>query len=140
MRRIGDAAWRYFDSYTDAGKAFNLSKTDVSKLINDPSTATEHAREFEARPAPAPKKRERYVRRSVEGAYQKDNGKWVNYKTFPGREFDDLDEYRAAKKQHAARRKEYSAQNGLWQGPRHRAAAEVMEAPPQRADVESVTV
>ena len=28
---------------------------------------------------------------------------------FPGREFDDLDEYRAAKKQHAARREEYLA-------------------------------
>ena len=40
----------------------------------------------------------------------KANGKWANYKTFPGREFDDLDEYRAAKKQHTARRKEYSAQ------------------------------
>ena len=28
---------------------------------------------------------------------------------FPGREFDDLDAYRAAKKQRAARREEYSA-------------------------------
>ena len=37
-------------------------------------------------------------------------------------------------------RKEYSAQNGLRTGPRQRAAAEVVEAPPQRADVESVTV
>ena len=80
------------------------------------------------------------MRRSVEGAYQKDNGKWVNYKTFPGREFDDLDEYRAAKKQHAARRKEYSAQNGLPKGWQWAAAEEVVEAPPQRADVESVTV
>ena len=38
------------------------------------------------------------------------NGKWANYKTFPGREFDDLDEYRAAKKQRAARREEFRAQ------------------------------
>ena len=29
---------------------------------------------------------------------------------FPGREFDDLDAYRAAKKQRAARREEYRAQ------------------------------
>ena len=29
---------------------------------------------------------------------------------FPGREFDDLDAYRAAKKQHAARRADFSAQ------------------------------
>ena len=80
------------------------------------------------------------MRIRAEGAQQKINGKWANYKMFPGREFDDLDEYRAAKKQHAARRKEYSAQNGLRTGPRQRAAAEVVEAPPQRADVESVTV
>ena len=49
----------------------------------------------------------------IEGAYQKANGKWANKDMFPGREFDDLDEYRAAKKQRAARREEYSAQNGL---------------------------
>ena len=29
---------------------------------------------------------------------------------FPGREFDDLDEYRAAKKQREERREEYRAQ------------------------------
>ena len=67
---------------------------------------------FEARPAP-PKKRERPTKRkayelptSVEGARQKQNCKWSNPKLFPGREFDDLDEYRAAKKQRAARRRE----------------------------------
>ena len=38
------------------------------------------------------------------------NGKWINSHMFPGREFDDLDEYRAAKKQRAARRDEYRAQ------------------------------
>ena len=31
------------------------------------------------------------------------NGKWANTHIFPGREFDDLDAYRAAKKQRAAR-------------------------------------
>ena len=45
-------------------------------------------------------------------ATSKANGKWRS-DMFPGREFDDLDEYRAAKKQRAARREEYSAQNGL---------------------------
>ena len=45
----------------------------------------------------------------VEGAWQKGNGKWRNSSMFPGREFDDLDAYRAAKKQRAARREEYSA-------------------------------
>ena len=71
---------------------------------------------FEARPAP-PKKRERPTkekaprkkRKCVEGARQKSNGKWVNGDMFPGREFDDFDEYRAAKKQHYARREEYLA-------------------------------
>ena len=51
-----------------------------------------------------------HVRKYVEGARQKSNGKWHNYGMFPGREFDDLDAYRAAKKQRAARRKEYTAQ------------------------------
>ena len=50
----------------------------------------------------------------VEGAIQKVNGKWTNPDMFPGREFDDLDEFRAAKKQRAARRKEYSAQARPW--------------------------
>ena len=46
----------------------------------------------------------------VEGALQKANGKWTNYDMFPGREFDDLDTYRAAKKQRKERRAAYSAQ------------------------------
>ena len=33
-----------------------------------------------------------------EGAYQKKSGEWIS-RYFPGREFDDLDELRAAKKQ-----------------------------------------
>ena len=46
----------------------------------------------------------------IEGAYQKANGKWTDNNKFPGREFDDLDEYRAAKKQRAARLAAYSDQ------------------------------
>ena len=48
--------------------------------------------------------------KKAEGAYQKQNGKWTNKDMFPGRDFDDLDAYRAAKKQRAARRAEYLAQ------------------------------
>ena len=53
-----------------------------------------------------PKKKPRYV----EGAEQKVNGKWAHSMMFPGREFDDLDAFRAAKKQRAARRAAWSAQ------------------------------
>jgi hypothetical protein len=49
-------------------------------------------------------------RKSVEGAYRNQSGTWTNAAMFPGREFDDLDEYRAAKRQRTARRSEYSAQ------------------------------
>ena len=114
MRRVGDAEWRWFGSRTDAGKAFGLDPGQVSHLVRDPSKAMEHAREtFEARPAP-PKKRKRPTKgkggaakkkpRRVEGAEQKTNGKWANRNIFPCREFDSLDEYRAAKKQCVARR------------------------------------
>ena len=118
MRRIGDAAWRWFGSRADAGKAFGLPSSQVSLLVIDPARAMEHAREtFEARPARGPpKKRERPTKRkayelpkSVEGARQKKSGKWVNGDMFPGREFDDFDAYRAAKKQRAARREAWSA-------------------------------
>ena len=51
-----------------------------------------------------------HVGRTVEGAYQKENGKWANPVMFPGREFNDLDAYRAAKKQRNERRAAYSAQ------------------------------
>jgi len=66
----------------------------------DPS----HKRRAERR-----RKREtgRHVGRSVEGATQNKNGKWSNSEMFPGREFDDLDAYRAAKKQRAALRSAY---------------------------------
>ena len=46
----------------------------------------------------------------AEGAWQKSNGKWAHNVMFPGREFDDLDAYRAAKKQRYARREEFRAQ------------------------------
>jgi len=49
-------------------------------------------------------------RKNVEGAYQKANGKWTNTDIFPGREFDDLDAYRAAKKQRKERHAAYSVQ------------------------------
>ena len=48
----------------------------------------------------APPKRGKYA----EGAYQKQNGKWADARMFPGREFDDLDAYRAAKKQRVAQK------------------------------------
>ena len=73
---------------------------------------------FEARPAP-PKKRKRPTKgkaprkkiKRAEGGYQKANGKWSDPRMFPGREFDDLDAYRAAKKQRAEQRAAYSYQN-----------------------------
>ena len=54
------------------------------------------------------------VGETVEGAYQRQNGKWTNHEMFPGREFDDLDEYRAAKKQRKERRAAYSDQAMAW--------------------------
>ena len=116
---------RWFGSRADAAKAFGVSDADVSQLHN-PSKypAQELRRLFEVRPttkkrerpttgkaAVAPPKKPRFVPRHVEGARSKANGKWVNTEMFPGREFDDLDAYRAAKKQRAARREEYSVQN-----------------------------
>jgi len=125
MRRVGDSEWRCFGSRKDAAKAFGVSHQDVSYLIKDPSKAPLR-KTFEARPsrAPPPRKRERPTKgkagaappkkkpRRVEGAEQKVNGKWRS-DMFPGREFDNLDEYRAAKKQRYARREEYREQNGI---------------------------
>ena len=51
-----------------------------------------------------------HVGKTVEGAQQKKNGKWINTFMFPGREFNDLDELRAAKKQRKERRAAYSDQ------------------------------
>ena len=47
--------------------------------------------------------------RAGAGTRRRANGKWRSG-LFPGREFDDLDEYRAAKKQREERREEYRAQ------------------------------
>ena len=52
--------------------------------------------------------------KTVEGATQKLNGKWTNNKIFPGREFDDLDAYRAAKKQRVEQRAARSGQLKAW--------------------------
>ena len=49
-------------------------------------------------------------RKCIEGAQQKSNGKWTNQDMFPGREFDDLDELRAAKKQRKELRAAYTDQ------------------------------
>ena len=77
---------------------------------------------FEARRAQGPpRKRERPTKAKaplkkqkwVEGAHQKKNGK-LRSEMFPGREFDDLDEYRAAKKQHYERRAAYSHQLNMF--------------------------
>jgi len=48
--------------------------------------------------------------KSVEGAQQKQNGKWTCPRLFPGREFDDFGAFRAAKKQYTGRRAAYSDQ------------------------------
>jgi len=120
MRRLGDAEWRWFESQADAGKAFGVSAVDVSQLVRNPSK-TSLRMSLEARYAQGPpRKRERPTKRKaggaprkktkcVEGARQKKNGKWSS-SLFPGREFDDLDELRAAKKEHYSRREEYRAQ------------------------------
>ena len=55
-----------------------------------------------------------YKPKKVDGATQKKNGKWTNHDIFPGREFDDLDAFRAAKKQHVERRAAYSDQIPEW--------------------------
>ena len=64
-----------------------------------------------AAPAPATKRKARKKAKYVEGARQQQNGKWTNRAMFPGRVFDDLVEYRAAKKQRGKQRAAYSYQN-----------------------------
>ena len=113
MRRVGDASWRRFGTQKDAAKAFGLYQSEVSYLVNDRSKASASARLFEARrvaaAAPVCDRPSRRIK-CVEGACQKANGNWTNHEMFPGREFDDLDAYRAAKKQRKEQRKEYIAQ------------------------------
>jgi len=117
-RASAGPVWLQFGSRRDAAKAFGVSHQDVSDLIND-RRGGPLRESYEARPAcaPPPRKRERPTKRKagrkkakhVEGARQKKNGKWSS-SMFPGREFDDLDAYRAAKKEHYARRAKWSAQ------------------------------
>ena len=57
-----------------------------------------------------------FISRQVEGASSKANGKWANREMFPGREFDDLDAYRAAKKQRTERRAMRAQANGYDKG------------------------
>ena len=54
---------------------------------------------------------------SVEGARQKQNGKWSCPRLFPGQEFDDFDAFRAAKKQHVEQRAACSDQLHAFRGP-----------------------
>ena len=89
------------------------ARTRTPKVIVDPEalTQTESRRRSKKESKKAWSLPRPLVKRTfVEGAMQKSNGKWTNYDTFPGREFDDLDAYRAAKKQRVARRAAYSAQ------------------------------
>jgi len=55
--------------------------------------------------------------KNIEGATQKQSGKWKS-QMFPGREFDDFDAYRAAKKQRAEQRAAYSDQLNAFGGRR----------------------
>ena len=67
------------------------------------------------RQAKRPRETGMHVGKHVEGAKQKSNGKWRS-NNFPGREFDDLDAYRAAKKQRAEQRAAYSDQLNAFGG------------------------
>ena len=76
----------------------------MPKVIFDPEApARRKARTFVPKKPP-------YYGKCIEGAIQYANGKWTNSTMFPGREFDDLDAYRAAKKQRTEQRAEYSDQ------------------------------
>ena len=82
------------------------------KVIVDPVAPTLHAKiSMRSRKrAPPPVSR---VHTRVDGAWQKVNGRWSS-RMFPGREFDDLDAYRAAKKQREERRAAYADQLERW--------------------------
>ena len=85
--------------------AVGTATTRRGSLTACPNCRTVSRTKAKAGAAP-PKKKQKYV----EGARQKQNGKWSQPQMFPGHEFDDLDAYRAAKKQRYARRDEYRAQ------------------------------
>ena len=80
-------------------------RAPAPKVIVDPEAPTLQATII-SRSKKRPHKREtgEWVGQTVEGATQKSNGKWKYPAMFPGREFDDLDELRAAKRQHAEQR------------------------------------
>jgi hypothetical protein len=81
-------------------------RAPAPKVIVDPEApARKKARTFPKKPP--------YYGKYIEGATQKQSGKWTCHKMFPGREFDDLDEFRAAKKQRLEQRAAYSDQN-IW--------------------------
>ena len=87
-------------------------RAPAPKVIVDPEAPTLQATII-SRSKKRPHKRKTGMRvgKSVEGATQKANGKWHASHMFPGREFDDLDEYRAAKKQRFEQRAAYYADN-----------------------------
>ena len=88
-----------------------LGSLDDGGVVPAPPKKRERPTKGKAGGAPPKKAKSRGKR--VEGAWQKVNGKWANTHIFPGREFDDLDAYRAAKKQRATRKKENNARNGI---------------------------
>ena len=71
---------------------------------------------WKAKAGAAPRKKAKSRGKLVEGAWQKVNGKWANTHIFPGREFDDLDAYRAAKKQRTELRVMRAQANGYDKG------------------------
>jgi hypothetical protein len=83
-------------------------RAPAPKVIVDPEAPTLKA--TIARRSAKRMKSKPPVKLCVEGAYQKANGKWANCDLFPGRDFDTLGKYRAAKKQHAEQRIAYSDQ------------------------------
>ena len=78
-------------------------RAPAPKVIVDPEAPAKKARTFFPKKPP-------YYGKCIEGAIQKANGTWANREIFPGREFDDLDAYRTAKKQRKERRAAYSDQ------------------------------
>ena len=109
-----------------AGPPRRSGRAPAPKVIVDPeapalasvlAAASRKARTFpENQKARTLPKKPPYYGKSIEGATQRANGKWTSHH-YPGREFDDLDEYRAAKKQRMERRAAYSAQLTAWINP-----------------------
>ena len=81
-----------------------LGRAPAPKVIVDPPAP----RLMCERGLPMERGKHIYKPKRTDGAYQKQNGKWANCTMFPGRDFDDLDAYRAAKKQRVEQRAAYS--------------------------------